>query len=160
MSAKINYSFKGDIRVKYQVLTEIFSLRCISFFAEHLLCRFLEIRTTLVIELLLRVSSSSLGLCVLQWLLTLVLILVGRWSLLHSHHSSIIGCSALATNSITHSRIIVSDSTFSWHDGVLLSGAMLNLRLLSDDIKHTVFQRFLVFTQSILLPSIVEYLGV
>ena len=33
---------------------------------------------------------------------------------------------------------------------------MLNLWLLSDDIKHTVFQRFLVFTQSVLLPSIVE----
>lgn len=139
----------------YQVLTESGAAWHVfrSLFAEHLLGRLLEVRTTLVIELLLRVSCSSLGLCVLEWLLPIVLILVGCWSLLHSHHGGVIGCSALTTNSIT-------DSTFSWHNRVLLSVLLLNLWLLSDNIKHTVLKCFFIFAQSILFPSVIEDLWV
>ena len=140
------------MRGRYQVLAEVLGdVAHGSLFAEHLLSRLLEVRTSFVIELLLRVSCSSLGLCIFQWF-SIVLILIGRWSLLHPHHRGMITCSALATNSIT-------DPTFSRHDRVLLSG-LLNLWLLSDDIKHAIFQRFFVLTQSILFPSVVEYFGV
>ena len=37
---------------------------------------------------------------------------------------------------------------------------MLNLRLLSDHIKHTVFECLPVFVQSVLLPGVVEDFGV
>ena len=105
-------------------------------FREHLLSCFLEIRATLIIKLLFCVRRSSLSLSVLQRLR--VLVLVSRWSLLHTHHCTCISTLpwviSYSTHSSVHSRIhslwtCSSYSTLSWYNRRLRNCCSLNFWL-------------------------------
>ena len=132
----------------------------LSFLIKHLLGSFLEVWASLVIKLLFSISSSSLCLSVLKrWLL------VGSWGLLHSHHSSTSLASAVialhCSHAGVHSRIDAWVSTLSWHDWIIgVCFTLYNFWLLANDIEHGRFQKLLVFGKSVLLPSVVQNLGV
>lgn len=144
----VKYSIKIFLFVVYDsVLSRLLG--------EHLLGCFLEVRATLIIKLLFCVGRSSLGLCILQRLLIL-LILIGSRRLLHSHHRSAVSTLPAVichgTHSCVHSWVETSGSgsgntALPWHHGRLYgsAGVLLNFRFFPYDIEHAILQRLFIF---------------